>query len=239
VAVVKGEAEVVVADVSGKNGVWDTLTGDEAAALSHQIASLTSAGLPLAPGLAALGEELPRGRLRRSLNELADTLESGVLLDEAIEKQERRIPPHLRGLVIAGIRSGRLGDVLSRFTAYAGIGTELRRKLWLALAYPILAMTLALAVFGFVNAIVVSKYEAIFKDFNIPIPLLTVIVIGVSHAFRGSWPVLVILGGRGGGAWRPPSRSWGAYGAGRRSRSSAIFWPCSWKVVCPCRRPCA
>ena len=82
---VSGGAEVVVADVLGPNGACETLTGDEAAALSQQIASLTRAGLPLAPGLTALAEELPSGRLRRSLNELAYTLESGALLDEAIQ----------------------------------------------------------------------------------------------------------------------------------------------------------
>ena len=41
--------------------------------------------------------------------------------------QGGRIPPHLRGLVIAGIRSGNLGDFLSRFSGYVGIGAEIRR----------------------------------------------------------------------------------------------------------------
>ena len=36
--------------------------------------------------------------------------------------------PHLRGLVLGGIRSGRLGDVLGRFSGYVSIGTELGRS---------------------------------------------------------------------------------------------------------------
>ena len=66
------------------------------------------------------------------MNELAQTLESGVTLDQALEKQRDTIPPHLRGLVIAGLRSGRLGDILSRFSQYVSVGTELERRLWLS-----------------------------------------------------------------------------------------------------------
>ena len=85
-------AEVGMSDSWGQNG-RGRLSGAEAAELSRQIAGLASAGLPLAHGLVALGEELPRGRLRRSMNELAATLESGVTLDQALESAERPDSP--------------------------------------------------------------------------------------------------------------------------------------------------
>src|SRR5438270_10603856 len=105
-------------DSSGRNGAGGRLSGAEAAELSGQLAELTRTGLPLAPSLAALAEELPRGRLRGSMQQLAGSLGSGVSLAEAIEGQRGRIPPHLRGLVIAGVRTGRLGDVLSQFSGF-------------------------------------------------------------------------------------------------------------------------
>ena len=137
-------------DRSEQDGAKDRLSGAETVELSRQIAGLASAGLPLAHGLMALGEELPRGRLRRSMNDLAKTLESGTTLDQALAQQGDRIPPHLRGLVIAGLRSGRLGDTLRRFSEYVAIGTELQRRLWLSLAYPILTICTALALLFFV-----------------------------------------------------------------------------------------
>ena len=167
--------------IGGQNGAGGRLSGAETAELSRQIAGLATAGLPLAHGLVALGEELPRGRLRRSMNELAATLESGVTLDEALDKQRDRIPPHLRGLVIAGLRSGRLGDILSRFSEYVAIGTELERRLWLSLAYPILTVGTALALFFFVCVILVGQFEAIYKDFNIPLPRMTIALIAIAR----------------------------------------------------------
>ena len=104
------------------------------------------------------------------MNELARTLEAGVPLDQAVEDQRGAHSPHLRGLVIAGVRSGRLGDILSRFSGYVGVGTELKRRLWLSLAYPVLTVGIALALFFFVCVFVVGQFEAIYKDFNIPLP---------------------------------------------------------------------
>jgi general secretion pathway protein F len=177
------------------NGAGGGLTGADAAELSRQIAGLAQAGLPLASGLVALGEELPRGRLRRSMNELALSLESGVTLDQAVLDQGQRIPAHLRGLVIAGLRSGRLGDVLSRFSEYVGVGTELKRRLWLNLAYPILTVCVAMALFFFVCVVLVGQFEAIYLDFNIPLPGITLALLFLGRIVRMIWAPVVLVGG--------------------------------------------
>lgn len=170
-----------------------TLTPEETGRLTDQIAGLARSGLPLGPGLGALGSELPRGRLRHSLFELSSALGQGKPLDAALEEQKDRIPPHLRGLVLGGLRSGRLGDILGRFSAYMGVGTELKRKLWLSLAYPILSILAAMALFVFVNAVVVAQFETIFRDFGIRLPQLTIGMLLISHGFQSGWPDLLIV----------------------------------------------
>ena len=227
------------------------LTAEEAARLSDQIAGLSKAGRPLGPGLLALAEELPHGRFRRSLVDLAESLGRGESLDSAMDAQKDRIPPHLRGLVLGGIRSGRLGDVLGRFSGYVSIGTELARKLWLSLAYPVLSIFVAVGLFLFVSVVLVAQFESIFKDFGIPLPKMTIAMIMLSHALRSFWPAFVILvvavaafwlfgrlscGRRCGVAWPRRSRWWGACGDTPPGPSSATCSPCSWRRTCPCPR---
>jgi type II secretory pathway component PulF len=171
------------------------LSGFEAVDLSSHIAGLTGAGLPLAQGLVALGEELPRGRLRQSMNELARTLESGVPLDQAVKHHYDRIPPNLRGLVVAGVRSGGLGDLLGRFATYAGIRAELKRRLWVSLAYPALTASLAIALYVVVSLFFVRQFESIYKDFQMPIPRLTEFVIATAHLVQTIWLPVVVVGG--------------------------------------------
>ena len=171
------------------------LTGHEAADLSSQIAGLARSGLPLAQGLAALGEELPQGRLRASIHKLATTLESGIPLEQALKTQQASIPPHLRGLVIAGMRSGEMGDLLGQFSDYVAIGTDLKRKLWLSLAYPALTAAIALALLMLVCLVVVGQFQTIYRDFNIPLPRATVALVTIARIVESAWFSVTIVAG--------------------------------------------
>lgn len=194
-----------MAELWERDGARSVLSGAEAGELSRQIADLTRAGMPLSAGLTALSEELPRGRLRRSITELADALESGVPLDMAIENHQARIPPHLRGLVVAGVRSGQLGDVLMRFSTYSGFAANLKRRLILSLAYPLATLAIALCLAVFVSSYVMTQFETIFKDFGVPLAGLTVLVLSVARVINmaclpvgaaAAALVLVVLAGR-------------------------------------------
>jgi general secretion pathway protein F len=184
-----------MAEATDRNGAGGRLTGAEAAELSRQISGLTGAGLPLASGLIALGAELPRGRLRQSMNDLAHTLESGVPLEQAVEAKHDQIPPHLRGLVIAGVRSGELGAILSRFTRYTAVGAELKRALWISLAYPALTVAFATGLFVLVCTVLVGQFEAVYKDFNIPLPSLTIALLFLARAINSIYIPLAVIGG--------------------------------------------
>lgn len=170
-----------MADGWKQDGAGSALSGADAGELSRQIADLTRAGMPLSSGLTALSEELPRGRLRRSMSELAHALDAGMPLDQAIEAEQARIPPHLRGLVVAGIRSGQLGDVLLRFSTYNGFAANLKRRLMLGLVYPLATLAIALGLSVFVSTFVMPQFERIFKDFGIPLPTLTIVFLSIAR----------------------------------------------------------
>ncbi|MHB1562394.1 MAG: type II secretion system F family protein [Isosphaeraceae bacterium] len=169
------------------------LSGPEALELSAQIAGLARAGMPMAPSLSALAEELPRGRLKRSLRDLARDLEAGRALPEAVEGQEDRIPPHLRGLMLAGIRSGRLGEVLGEFAGFAAVGVELRRRLWLKLAYPVVTLILTLAVFAFAGVFVLPQLQSLLFEFQVPLPEVSPAIMRFIAATAPLWPGLAAL----------------------------------------------
>jgi type II secretory pathway component PulF len=160
------------------------LSTKDAAVLSEQIAGLTRAGLPLASGLQALGAELPRGKLRRMLGAVSRSLTQGASLDQAIAAQGTALPAHLRGLVLAGQRTGRTAEVLARFAGYVQIGAQVRRQLWLSLVYPVASIVLAVALLLFALIFLVSGFEQIFADFGIPLPLLSRGLIAVSNGIR-------------------------------------------------------
>jgi type II secretory pathway component PulF len=168
----------------------------EAADFAQHLARLSEAGLPLPEGLRALGGELAVGSLQRVLNAVSDQLEAGHSLDEAIAAQGDRFPAHLKYLVLAGLKTGSLGEILEQYAHYSHTSGALRRKMWLSLVYPIMLMC-ALALLMVFMAHMVTSFETIFKDFGIALPSLTMFLISASHAvmWAGGWGCTLTLFG--------------------------------------------
>ncbi len=171
------------------------LNGPESSELARQVSSLARSGVPLGRGMEALALELPRGRLRDSFLELAGSLESGLSLEQAIGDHSHRFPSHLRGLAIAGARTGRLGETLARLSGYLGVEDEIKRGLRLRLAYPALTLVGTFSIFLFICLVVVDQFKSIYRDFNIPLPFLTVALLDVARIVTVMLvPSLVVTG---------------------------------------------
>lgn len=166
--------------------------------LNEQIAGMARAGLPLDQGLAALAREMGRGRLREVTAEIAADLRAGHTLPEALQRQGDRLPPYYAGLVLAGVRTGRISEVLATLTVYARSVAEMRSTIVSALLYPAVVLLFAGALFTALSLFVVPQFGRIFADFNMRLPTMTQVAL----AF-GRHPlellllpvVLVVVGG--------------------------------------------
>jgi len=163
------------------------LSTEEAVELAAQVAEMAKAGLPLAEGLRAVADEVPRGRLGGVLREISGQLDAGTSLNAAIEAQGNRLPPHVRGLLIAGVRSGRLAEVLEEFVEMKRSQVELRRRVRACLAYPLVLMTVTAALFLLLQGCVVPQMAEVFEDFDAALPFITQVFIASSGP--GAWIV--------------------------------------------------
>jgi type II secretory pathway component PulF len=171
------------------------LSNLDVAEFTRHLAGLNRAGLPLPSGVRALGDELASAPLRQVLQAVAGDLEAGRPLHESVEAQGARFPRHLRGLILAGASSGRLGEALEQFARYHHIDRQLKRKLWLSMAYPLMLVGSIAVLFIFVCTVIVQDFAKIFSDFNFQLPGITVFLIDTSHSISaaGPWYILGLL----------------------------------------------
>jgi type II secretory pathway component PulF len=151
-----------------------SLSAEESAELSARLAALAQSGLPLESGLYALADDVAQPKLASVLRNLASRLEEGQKLETAIAAQGSRLPAHLRGLIVAGVRSGRLPLVLDQFAALTRRGQDVRRRVLLTLAYPAILLGIMAALLIFCYYGLSSQFATVFKDFNCKLPELTV-----------------------------------------------------------------
>jgi type II secretory pathway component PulF len=164
------------------------LSEREAAELAGRVAALSKAGLPLAPGLRAAAAELPDSRLAAALNRIAAALDGGQSLDQTMAAERRGLPHYLQALVAAGIHTGKLGQTLEEFVEFRQTSSDIRRSVWLAIAYPAVVLALLLGVIVFLSVTVVPAFAKIFRDFKSDLPSLTRAIIAFSRV------ILPILG---------------------------------------------
>lgn len=173
------------------------LSAEDLITLNEQIAALAKAGLPLDLGLAALAREMGRGRLQNVTQQLAADLRAGCTLPDALKRQEGRVPPYYAALLSAGVRSGKLGDVLGTLTLYARTAADFRANVVSALLYPAVVMILGVGLVVFAGAIVLPKYEEIYLDFKMKLPIVTEVLFFVGRHWLEILvlpPLVLILG---------------------------------------------
>jgi len=136
----------------GDNSNESGLGTEDLAALAGRIAQITKSQLPLTPGLRALSQELPSKSMRRGLDELCQRLERGEPLETALGGENRAVPGHISGLIVLGVRSGRLGEMMEWFLHHVRRQIDLRRRCRASLLYPtvLLASGLLAALGGLI-----------------------------------------------------------------------------------------
>jgi type II secretory pathway component PulF len=172
------------------------MNADELIALNEQIAGMARAGLPLDAGLYSLAKEMGHGRLRRLTQGIAADLSNGATLPEAVARRQKELPPYYANLITAGVRTGRLPEVLATLTTYAKTVAVTRTIVLDSLFYPIVVMTFAVVLLGALVFFVLPQFDAIFKDFNMRLPAITewVLTIGRNPIPVMTPIVLALLG---------------------------------------------
>lgn len=172
------------------------LTRRETTELVETVAGLTASDLPLSAGLRAAAEEVPQHRVAVAMRRMAAELDGGASLDAALSHAGKDVPSYLRGLILAGLRTGRVAHVLEELVAMDRERIDLRRRIVGALAYPTFLFAMLLLSFVLANIFIVAPFAKLFDEFEMDLPVLTEMTIVTMHWFErtGLWTVLIALG---------------------------------------------
>lgn len=165
--------------------------------LTDVAAEVVTRGLPLAAGLHAYSLEAPSFRIRAALRRLSHELDAGTPLHDALLKQGPAVPAYLRGLIAAGARAGRFGEVVEQHLLCLRRTRDVRARVWLSLSYPLLLLIGGVALMLVMLVWPVPMFRGIFEDFGVPLPGPTLALMWLSEAAIGLlrywFPTLIVL----------------------------------------------
>ena len=161
---------------------------------TRQLATLIDSGLPLLRSLNVLMKQERDKVLKNTINKLADAVQGGNTFSDALAQHPRIFNDLYVNMVKAGEVGGVLELVLNRLAEFQEKAAKIKNKVVAAMVYPLIVMTMAVAIMGFLLVFIVPKFEAIFHDMlgNKPLPAITTFVIGASNVVKNHG--LLLLG---------------------------------------------
>ena len=156
-----------------------------------QLATLQEAGLPVLRSLRILENQLEEGPMKTVVGTIAEDVETGSSLSEALAKHPRAFDDLYVNMVRAGEAGGALTSVFGRLSDFMEKSEALRRKIKGALAYPIFVLVFALLLIVFIMTFVVPKFESAFAQLGGQLPAITRLLIDTSNAMVTYWYLLL------------------------------------------------
>ncbi|MDI6742407.1 MAG: type II secretion system inner membrane protein GspF [Smithella sp.] len=176
-----------------KINVWERVSTGQVAVFTRQLSTLLGAGLPLVPSLSILMQQEKNPLLKKTLAQIRERVNEGKSLTDSMAEFPRIFPPLYLNMVRAGEASGAINLVLERLADFSENQQELMSKIRSALAYPIIMFFIGSMVIFLLMTFVVPKITEIFTDMNQTLPLITTILITVSHFLKSFWWMILLL----------------------------------------------
>ena len=148
---------------------------------TRQLSTLQDAGLPILRSLKILEGQCKPGVLKNSLQDIVEDIESGQTLSEAFAKHPKAFDRLYCNMIKAGEAGGALEAILQRLADFKEKSQSLKRRIKSAMVYPVVVIFVACVIVGFILYFIIPKFEAIFKDFGVPLPRMTIFLIEASH----------------------------------------------------------
>ncbi len=165
---------------------------------TRQLAGLVNSGLPLERVLASLAEESEDEAQGHLIAALRAEVNAGASFAKALSQYPREFSRVYIAVIGAGEQSGQLGTVLERLADDLEERETLKAKLIGAALYPAIVTLISIAIVVFLVSYVVPQVASVFEGTQRSLPLLTVLMLGLSQFVRNwGWLLLLLLIGGG------------------------------------------
>ena len=165
----------------------------ELATFTQQLANLLKSGMPLTVALNSMTHLASKGISSDVSKQLKQDVMEGKSLSDAMSKQPVVFSDLYVNMVRAGEQSGALVEVLQRLATHFERFAEVHAKFVSAMIYPAVVASVGVVIMFFFMTVMLPKFMSIFQGLNVPLPMATQVLIGVSNFFKMYWWLILLV----------------------------------------------
>src|SRR2546423_12283505 len=159
----------------------------ELSTFTQQMANLLNSGMPLTVALNSMTHLESKGIAADVSKELKQDVMEGRSLSDSMAKQPRIFSDLYVNMVRAGESSGALVEVLRRIADHFEKFAQVQAKFTSALIYPAFVAAVGVGIMFFFMTYMLPRFMSIFQGMNVPLPLITQMLVSISHMFAQYW----------------------------------------------------
>ncbi|HUD09318.1 MAG TPA: type II secretion system F family protein [Patescibacteria group bacterium] len=158
---------------------------------TRQLSSMLTSGLTLMRALEILKEQVKNQTLIEIITSIIADVSEGKTFAQAIEKYPKVFSHIYVSIIKAGEQSGLLDKVLLRLADNLEKQSKLQSTIKSALMYPAIIIIMMVAVMVIMMIFVLPQLAVLYQNLNVPLPLPTQIVVGLSNLVVATWPIIL------------------------------------------------
>jgi type IV pilus assembly protein PilC len=158
---------------------------------TKQFRSMLHAGIPIMRTMQVLEAQTENKNLKKVVSRMAEDIQQGTTLFEAVEKHPAVFSNLYCSMVKAGELSGALPEVLSRLVYIIEHETKIKSDIKSALQYPKMVVIALSVAFFVLLTFVIPKFVAIFAKAGLNLPMPTKIAMFLYQFLAGYWYILL------------------------------------------------
>jgi type IV pilus assembly protein PilC len=160
---------------------------------NKEFAVLIRTGMPIVAALDAIIEKSEPSELNNILQQVRYDVSTGESLSDAFAKYPRIFSNLYISSLQAGEKSGNIPEALIKHVAYLKQMMALRRKLISASVYPLILVTVSVAVLFLLLIYVVPAFTKTYFESGTQLPAITMVLINVSNGIKNNFIYLALL----------------------------------------------
>lgn len=159
---------------------------------SRQFSAMIGSGVAMLRTLTIISDQCENKKLKEVLVAVRTQVESGANLSDAFAKHPEVFDRLYISMVKAGETGGILDEVMKKVAEFAEQRQKLNDKVKAAMAYPTVALFVAVVVFWAMLTFILPVFQEMFKGMGGELPAFTQFLIDLSGVMRSAWMLLLV-----------------------------------------------
>jgi len=162
---------------------------------NQKLSTLLKAGISFIKAIGIIINNTEKGNFREILKKVETDINNGIQVSDAFSSEKIPFINIYKATLLAGEKSGNLDELLEKFNVYLEKISNLRKRVFSSLAYPIIVFVFMFLMMFAILVFAIPKFSDFYRGFSAELPGITRAMISISNFVQNNllWIIVALV----------------------------------------------